>query len=438
MIQDQLVSKTFCVLPWLHLNIQPNGDIYPCCMAPYGKPIGNTKNNTLEEIWNGEHMKTIRKEMLAGERPKLCERCFLIEDSGLLSPRNTHNFFFKKDVEQLIKQTNHETGYNDKFVLKYWDFRWSNICNFRCRMCGVFSSSKWYEDDVALHGNFAGNETNGLISFNLNSKENIFEHVDRFINDVEEIYFAGGEPLIMDEHYIILEKLIAAGRTNVRIRYNTNFSHIKFKKWDLHGLWSHFLKDPNGRIMLFASLDAVGKLAEVVRNGTKWNVVYDNIKSCVDRGMEVHISPTISLLNIFHINELIDMAIDIGIDPNTVSLNNLLTTPNCYDIRILPDNLKSELINKLSIYTKTIKNSHVKGIVENAVNAWIKHMNSPIEYDIIWAQKELYRSTHILDKRRNEDFLSVNPQYKEWFKDIKSLIDDETYLMEKKATKSLT
>jgi sulfatase maturation enzyme AslB (radical SAM superfamily) len=397
-------------------------------MAPYGKSIGNTSKDTLEEIWNGDDMKTIRKEMLEGERPNLCERCFLIEDSGLLSPRNTHNHFFNNEIPDLIKETNPETGHNDKFVLKYWDFRWSNICNFKCRMCGAFSSSKWYEDETALYGTKMDN--NGLLNYNSDSKEDIFKYVDRFINDVEEIYFAGGEPLIMDEHYIILEKLIAAGRTNVRIRYNTNFSHIKFKKWDLHGLWSHFLNDPNGRIMLFASLDAVGKLAEVIRNGTKWNSVYENIKSCVDKGMEVHISPTISILNIFHINELIDMAITVGVNPNTVSLNNLLTTPHWYDIRILPSNLKVDLINKLHDYTKTIENPHVRRIVDNAINAWEKHMNTPFEGDIKDSERHLLRSTLILDKRRNEKFLDVNPQYVDWFTEIENSIVDKSFLNE--------
>jgi organic radical activating enzyme len=399
-------------------------------MAPYGKSIGNTTDNTLEEVWNGEDMKTIRKEMLVGERPKLCERCFLIEDSGLLSPRNTHNHFFDKDVNELIKDTNPETGHNDKFILKYWDFRWSNICNFKCRMCGVFSSSKWYEDEGALYGTTLKN--NGLLHFNGESKEDIFNCVDRFINDVEEIYFAGGEPLIMDEHYIILEKLIAAGRTNVRIRYNTNFSHIKFKKWDLHGLWSHFLNDPNGRIMLFASLDAVGKLAEVIRNGTKWNSVYENIKSCVDKGMEVHISPTISILNIFHINELIDMAITVGVNPNTVSLNNLLTTPSWYDIRILPGNLKKDLTDKLRVYLETIENLRVRSIVRNAINAWEKHLNTPFDGDIEDARRHLVRSTYILDERRNEKFLDVNPQYREWFAQIEETIVDKSFLLETK------
>jgi hypothetical protein len=184
--------------------------------------------------------------------------------------------------------------------------------------------------------------------------------------------------------------------------------------------------------MLFASLDAVGKLAEVIRNGTKWNSVYENIKSCVDKGMEVHISPTISILNIFHINELIDMAITVGVNPNTVSLNNLLTTPPWYDIRILPGNLKKDLMDKLRVYLETIENLRVRSIVRNAINAWEKHLNTPFDGDIEDARRHLVRSTYILDERRNEKFLDVNPQYREWFAQIEETIVDKSFLLETK------
>ena len=154
----------------------------------------------------------------------------------------------------------------------------------------------------------------------------------------------------MQEHYTILEKLIEAGRTDVRLRYNTNFSHTKFKKWDLFGLWQHFIEDPKGQISLFASLDAVGTLAEVIRNGTKWSTVYNNIKECRKRDIEIHFSPTVSLLNMFYIDELIDVAIELNIDADKLNINNLLTTPECYDVRLLPDYLKEELIVKLTDY----------------------------------------------------------------------------------------
>ena len=418
------LKDTFCILPWIHLNVQPNGDVYPCCMAPYGETIGNTRENTLEEIWNNNHMKTIRKQMLKGERPHLCNRCFLIEDSGLTSPRATHNRMFEKNIEEVVKNTNIDTGQYDDFKLKYWDFRWSNICNFKCRMCGVYSSSKWAPEAKELHNDVVSDS--GIIQFNSDSKENIFDLVDKFIFEVEEIYFAGGEPLVMEEHYLILEKLIAAGRTDVRLRYNTNFSHLKFKKWDLFGMWKKFLDDPNGGIELFASLDAVGKLAEVIRNGTKWDKVYQNVKRCIEANMSVHFSPTISLLNMFFINELVDVAEELNIDPDKLNMNNLLTSPPWYDIRIMPQYLKDELIEKLEAYRDNVPMKY-RGVFNHGLKSWKSFITTEFPGDIEKSEKRLVYNTVYLDKSRDEDFLEVNPQFRKWFEDIKSKVTDPNY-----------
>lgn len=417
-IKQKHVSDSFCVLPWIHVNLQPNGNIYQCCMAPHESPLGNTKEDTIEEVWNNHSMKNIRKKMFKGIRPKPCQRCFMMEDNGVASPRNTFNEYFEDQIPKLIRNTDPETGHNHKFVLKYWDFRWSNICNFKCRMCGTFASSKWVEDEIAVHGH----AYNGLMDFQSESKEDIFKYVDQFIGEVEEIYFAGGEPLIMDEHYIILEKLIAAGRTDVRLRYNTNFSHIKFKKWNLEELWQPFLDNPKGAVQLFASLDAVGKLAEIARNGTKWGAVYNNVKTCVDKGMQVHIGPTLSTLNIFHITELLDLAFDLGIPEERISCNNFLTTPGCYDIRILPDDLKEEVLELLQEYQyKFEEDSYRRSFVEFIYNSWTHFLYSDYPGDLQQLQinrREFLRNTVILDRRRGEDFLSVNPQYKDWFDEM--------------------
>ena len=417
---DKLKSTdTFCVLPWLHLNVQPNGDIYPCCMAPYGENIGNTSDVTLEEVWNGDKMKEIRKQMLVGERPHLCNRCFLIEDNGLNSPRYTHNDYFRNRLVEVLDNTDVETGHVTDYKLRYWDFRWSNICNFKCRMCGVYSSSKWHQEAMELHGDTTAADSKGILEFNSNGKENVFTQVDRFINDVEEIYFAGGEPLVMEEHYIILEKLIAAGRTDVRLRYNTNFSHLKFKKWDLFGMWQKFLDDPKGHIQLFASLDAVGKLAEVIRDGTKWNNVYENIKKCQGTGIQIYFSPTISSLNMFFIDELIDVAAELDIDTDKVNVNNLLTTPPCYDVRLLPDYLKKELLDKLKDYRDNRCPDKYKVIMKYGVQNWEHFINEEFKGDRDEAEKELLRQTLYLDINRQQSFLEVNPQYTEWFKEIR-------------------
>ncbi len=415
------VSDTFCILPWNHLMIQPNGNIQPCCMTPHDMPIGNTKDDTLEEVWNGFVMKNIRKKMLKGERPMLCNRCYMMEDNGAVSPRVNLTDKFRRDVKDLVAQTDPETGHSNTFTLKYWDFRFSNICNFKCRMCGTFASSKWVDDEMALHGK----SFNGLMNFRSESKEDIMNYVDKFIYDVEEIYFAGGEPLIMDEHYIILEKLIAAGRTDVLLRYNTNFSHIQFKKWDLQKLWKPFIDNPRGRVQLFASLDAVGPVAELARNGTKWNDVHNNIKTALSSGVEVFVSPTVSVINVFHVTDLFDTIVNLGVKPEYIIFNNFLTDPQCYDIRILPEDLKEELMRKLEKYGDNLPNGPYKNAINNAINAWVNFLYSEFNVDLLQLQisrRELLRVTTILDVRRNENFLDVNPQYKDWFEEIRATI----------------
>jgi radical SAM protein with 4Fe4S-binding SPASM domain len=418
MKKTDLPSKTFCVNPWLHMNIQADGAAYHCCLSPLDKPIGNVKDNTLEELWNSPKMKEIRKDMIDGKRHSGCTKCYHIEDTGMKSPRDSNNSNFADSIPTILDETDLETGHNDKFQIKYWDIRWSNICNFKCRMCGVFSSSKWADDDEALHG-IVTKEPGGIISFKKEAKSDIMEYVDKFIMDVEEIYFAGGEPLIMEEHYEILEKLIAAGRTDVRLRYNTNFSHLKFKKWDLMGLWKPFRDDPKGSVKLAASLDAVGKLAEIARNGTKWNQVEKNLKYCVDEGIDIHIAPTISVLNAFYVYELVDLAIEFGIPPWSISLNNILVGPAHYDIRVLPFHLKEKLKEELKSYIDKCELPEYKAVLTYGYDAWMNHMDSTFQYKRNAAEDELVRSTMILDERRGENFLSVNPQYKEWFGSIR-------------------
>ena len=419
--QKTPISPSFCALPWLHLMVQPNGNIQPCCMTPHDMPIGNTKDLSLKEAWNSFTMKNIRKKMLKGERPMHCSRCYLMDDNGAISPRVNLTEKFGKHINNLIKDTDKTTGHNDQFALKYWDFRWSNICNFKCRMCGTFASNKWVDDEAAIHGQ----SHSGLMNFRSESKEDVFKYVDEHIHEVEEVYFAGGEPLIMEEHYAILEKLIAAGRTDVLLRYNTNFSHIKFKKWDLQKLWQHFMDDPNGKVQLFASLDAAGKLAEIARHGTKWDTVYNNIETCVNNGIEVFVSPTISVLNVFHITDLFDVIFKLDIPPENIVFNNFLTNPTCYDIRILPDELKDELLTKLEKYYQTLDNPKYKEAIGTALSSWVQFLFSESDIDLLHLQinrRELLRVTTILDRRRNENFLEVNEQYTDWFEEIRSTI----------------
>jgi radical SAM protein with 4Fe4S-binding SPASM domain len=418
------VSNSFCIMPWVHLHSWPNGNVYPCCLADSDYPIGNVKDNTLEEIWNSPDLKKIRTELLKGDKPSVCHRCYMQEDMGTQSFRVSSNNQWSHHIDKAVETTDND-GTNHDFKLNYWDFRFSNVCNLRCRMCGPELSSSWYEEQIKYYG---GSSTpKALINMNDASKEDVMIYVDRFINDVEEIYFAGGEPFIMEEHYIILEKLIAAGNTKCRIRYNTNFTSLKFKNWDLIELWKPFVKDNIDNVRVFASLDAIEEVAEYARKGTKWPAVESNIKRLHDNGMNVWTSTTVSIFNVFELPRFVDRMYELNIPMDKMQMNNVLTFPYYYCINILPDKLKE--------YAVTILDNHIKKI--NGMVGWIhiknyydvikKYMFTEPHKSIDESFVALRRFTETKDNGRNESFVDTFPYYKEWYMGLEIKSFEETF-----------
>jgi hypothetical protein len=418
------VSNSFCIMPWVHLHSWPNGNVYPCCLADSDYPIGNVKDNTLEEIWNSPDLKKIRTELLKGDKPSVCHRCYMQEDMGTQSFRVSSNNQWSHHIDKAVETTDND-GTNHDFKLNYWDFRFSNVCNLRCRMCGPELSSSWYEEQIKYYG--SSSTPKALINMNDASKEDVMIYVDRFINDVEEIYFAGGEPFIMEEHYIILEKLIAAGNTKCRIRYNTNFTSLKFKNWDLIELWKPFVKDNIDNVRVFASLDAIEEVAEYARKGTKWPAVESNIKRLHDNGMNVWTSTTVSIFNVFELPRFVDKMYELNIPMDKMQMNNVLTFPYYYCINILPDKLKE--------YAVTILDNHIKKI--NGMVGWIhiknyydvikKYMFTEPHKSIDESFVALRRFTETKDNGRNESFVDTFPYYKEWYMSLEIKSFEETF-----------
>ena len=129
------MSNKICLAPWTHLHTWPNNDVYPCCLAPMESPVGNLKEQTLEQVWNSQEMKDMRLSMLKGELPlKTCSKCIELESHGQDSLRNFFSNKFDRHAH-LPAKTNPDGSVDDLSIV-YWDFRFSNICNMRCRSCG--------------------------------------------------------------------------------------------------------------------------------------------------------------------------------------------------------------------------------------------------------------------------------------------------------------
>ena len=281
-------SKTFCIYPWIHLHAYPTGEAYPCCHAEMAYPVGNTRFKTLEDIYRDAPMRELRKDMLNERFNPACNRCYEQEESGFFTGRRSANKHHGHHVKRID---------DDKFQMSYWDIRFSNLCNLSCRSCGHIFSSSWYQDQAKLAGG-DWKDRNKALNYAGRTETDMWEQLIPHLDYVEQIYFAGGEPLMMAEHYNILDELERRGRFDVRLIYNTNFTHVQLKDRTVFDYWKKF-----DSVAVGASLDAMGPRAEYIRKGSNWNTVERNrmqmLETCPD--VDFYISPTLSIMNALHL-----------------------------------------------------------------------------------------------------------------------------------------
>jgi radical SAM protein with 4Fe4S-binding SPASM domain len=342
MIKDQ---ENFCILPWIHLYAEPNGDVYPCCTAsplPNIKPcVESLKEHTFEEIYHSDSWNKLRKDMLEGNRPSACTRCWKFDDAGGSSYRQYNNREFKK-YYPLVEETK-EDGSLDKFHFKFLNIRHSIECNFACLTCGPEWSTGWnkYTKGPGKH-----------TKLDDNTKVPIWNQIKPHLDTADVIYFTGGEPLMMPDHYRIIDYLIQHGLTHLELRYNTNMSNLNLQKYNIVDKWKMFNK-----VVLGASIDAVGKRAELIRYGTKWDQLEANLLSV--RGYDnIHlgIDSVISILNIDHIPEMQMYLEDKGIvDIRTIMSYNIAFGPSEFSITSLPDFIKQRLADQLHDHLEKYK-----------------------------------------------------------------------------------
>ena len=399
----------FCIIPWIHLNTEPNGRVKPCC-AYFGEEAGNLKDSTLEQIWNNKHLRSMRRSFLQNKIPEGCLTCTKKEDSGGVSYRKAITERFKHHVEKAKANTLPDGTY-ETFEIIFWDFRFSNICNFKCRMCGHLCSSSWYDD-------FSPEEKKNKVKF-LDSSyygTDLMKHVDNFIDSVEEIYFAGGEPLMMLEHYQILDKLIAKERYDVFLRYNTNMSTIKYKDYDLINIWKRFKN-----VKIFASIDGIDENAEYSRSGTNWSKVEENLKKLVASEVDYVVSTTINIFSVFNFTRLIDRLIELKMSTRKVLVSHV-NWPKHYMTSILPEELKEQvrlqLDEHLEKITQTVTEIEIRWVenMYNEIKFYLQATISPEE--ILELQKKFKDETIKLDKIRNENIRVAVPEIAEWFDTI--------------------
>ena len=436
------MSKTFCPLPWIHLATRPNGDVRVCCTANASgagitdeKEAGlvkedgvamNLRDHTIEEVFNSSHMRRTRLQMIKGEVPVSCKKCFAEEEKGITSKRQweTREWATRLDLQKLVKQTK-EDG-TVPVNVPYFDLRLGNLCQLKCIMCSPHDSSSWIKEWKLQYPQYKNEELvrdqgwNEEFDYTWYKKGSFIESMKGQVENIQELYFAGGEPLLIPEHYKILEFLVEEGfAKDVNLRYNSNGLELPDKLFEL---WQHFKE-----VRFNFSIDAYGQRNNYIRYPSQWEDVAKNLKRLDENTRDntvINIACAVQLLNAGYIDELAEWKMDQGFSKINPSMfgggiigTNLVYLPSYLNVRVLPQKAKLCVKDKLETFIDRQKfnlefNQHPYGA--QRWNGLIKYM---MQED--WSTKlpALREYLTVTDERRGTDYTKT-------FKELGEFIND--------------
>jgi len=418
LIQDNLTpdemikqTKSYCPLLWSHIHVTATGDVLPCCIGDWKRPIGNINQEDFDDIWQGNNMRTLRKSLVNDKKVPHCSTCYKKEDQSGFSLRHDAITKFHEASKPMVLSTDDQGNATEAKPI-YLDIRFSNICNMRCKMCGHFSSSKWFADakklstEHEIHNYGTGDPNATAIIHGVKDSKKLLDRLEEYLPHMQEIYFAGGEPLFMEEHYRILNKLIELKLTDVHIRYSSNLSIMKYKQTNVVDMWKHF-----SNVYCAGSIDTYGKRAENIRKDTVWPEIEQNMQLIHKETphVKVGISPTIQILNAYTVCDLNRQWVEKGWVTKWSMFWNILQNPSFYNIQNFPDHMKKEVediwLSHLD-WLRVKPHSPVYSTIHTAIK-WM-HSEKSNEKELI----EMCKHTHRLDLLRNEDTRSTFPELK--------------------------
>jgi|TARA_A100001011_G_scaffold397703_1_gene499602 hypothetical protein len=418
-------NNTFCMAPWTHTYLSPQTERRMCCASrepaqsfkqyiDTGNDAKEYKPLTLKEHWNSDHMKSVRLRMMAGEELSECEVC----DHKLLNTdvyRSYWNQLFKDRVDEAYDSTD-ETGATTMQTISF-DYRFNNLCNFKCRMCGDMLSSSW-EAESRKNKTWTKESQPWMVS---PLREQIIKFQDtqvvqEFVEAVEtktikEIYWCGGEPLMWDMHWKAMQRIIELGfAKEVHVRYNTNLSRTSFKGTKLFDLLPQFQD-----WQICSSLDGTGEVGEYIRDGLNYEQWLRNFKegmAVAKTAREMRLDYTITMPGLLELKNMFDLSREL----DTEILTKVMFTFSNDEILsplALPKQLLHTLIDEALAYMEPLASHKQRALIDV-----IKNLKNR---ETFTATKKGKQRQESIDKIRRQDItkiLSRDQRVLEWWTSI--------------------
>lgn len=445
-------NTSWCPLPWKGLSIRNNGDYRVCCQANTSPCKGvlrredgstfNAKNSNLNEARNSSLLREIRVAMLENKRHPMCVRCNREDDAGVRSRRHYESEFWTKEFSIAdARETTDATGRiePEQVPLGFYDLRFGNLCNLKCRMCGPTDSSLWHREyfdtvgpafrdtsgPVTLEKNEDGQlRVQGENPYSWHEAHGFWEQAEKELRGIRKIYVVGGEPLLIERHYELLRKIVASGKAaEVTIEYNSNITVLPEKALDL---WKYFKN-----VRIGASIDCHGKINDYIRHPSRWEIIEKNLDT-LDRGADnltVWIAATVQIYNIFYFTDFLKWKILKGYRKVNASdrlpfvTTHPLHSPAHFNIQALPPAAKSRVEEKFAEFYDSWFLPYLASadFSEEKRHAWKTQMKKLLDGYVAFMRKEdlsqhlekFVEATATMDRYRKENFAATMPELSE-------------------------
>ena len=451
--KDTPEYNVFCSLPWNHVSTNADGSLRMCCQmitdhseAPYGSLLddfGNiiTTDDDLSTKRNAPAWKNIRKQMLQGIDPEICKLCTNEENNGIGSKRDWSKIKYPGIYAQALELTQEDGSIKDEdFPITYYDLRFGNKCNLKCRSCGPTDSNLWYEDwynthedhkfDVRGHDNVEiikledGTYTvPGVFDWHETEENTMWSKIITDLPNIDRFYFTGGEPTINIKHRKLLQICIDLGiAKNIDLDYNTNMAGVPSSVFQQ---WKHFKS-----VGLGMSIDGIYEHFEYIRNPGKWKTVQKNLNRIEKEkdfdNLTASFTLTLSIMNVLHVLDMIWWMQEQDwkkIDKRIVIHN--LYGPEHFNVQNLPEDAKTFVaqrykqfmaaLNEKFVGSNNRKNIAAIHTICQRLQAVLDHMFSKEHDPEIW--KKWFLETNKYDKQRNENWRETMPEIVELLKE---------------------